>query len=71
MVRGPVWSGFTKLKLESVIRATEGKALVGLVAGVVKDYLPLVDEYYYCKFSPSSIYSILTNAFAVRYIVVK
>ncbi len=49
LLRGPVWDSFTRPRLEGVRGAFEGKPLVGFVATLVGDYVPLIDEYYYCK----------------------
>lgn len=37
----------TRPKLSSLVRKTEGKALIGMVGGIIGDYLPLVDDYYF------------------------
>ncbi|KAN0064470.1 hypothetical protein ACQY0O_002096 [Thecaphora frezii] len=47
LVRGPVWYGWTRPKLAKLVERTENRAVVGLVGGIVGDYLPLVDEYYF------------------------
>jgi len=36
-------------RLESVQGAFEDKPVVGFVATLIKDYVPLIDEYYYCQ----------------------
>lgn len=47
LLRGPLWEGWTRPKLEDLATATENRPLLGIVGGIIKDYLPLVDEYYY------------------------
>ncbi|EPQ29268.1 uncharacterized protein PFL1_03023 [Pseudozyma flocculosa PF-1] len=47
LLRGPVWYGWTRPKLSSLVARTENRALIGMVGGIVGDYLPLVDEYYF------------------------
>ena len=47
LLRGPLWFSFTRPKLSAVVERTQGKFLVGMVGGVLSDYLPLIDEYYY------------------------
>ncbi|PWN50798.1 peroxisome membrane protein [Violaceomyces palustris] len=47
LVRGPIWHNLTKSKLGRLAQRLEGKPILGLVGGVVRDYLPLVDEYYF------------------------
>ncbi|SOV06351.1 related to Peroxisomal membrane protein PEX16 [Ustilago sp. UG-2017a] len=47
LLRGPLWYGFTRPKLQGMVERTQGKFLVGMVGGVLSDYLPLIDEYYY------------------------
>ena len=47
LLRGPVWYNHTRPKLEGLVRRTEGKRLIGVLASIGGDYLPLVDEYYY------------------------
>jgi len=38
---------FNRPKLEGIVNATENRPILGLVGSIVKDYLPLIDEYYY------------------------
>ena len=46
---GPMWVGWTRPKIMGVVRALERIPLVGMVGGVVEGYVPLVDDYFYCK----------------------
>lgn len=36
-------------KIDSVIDRTANAPLLGLLSAVAKDWIPLIDEYYYCK----------------------
>ncbi|PWO00401.1 peroxisome membrane protein [Tilletiopsis washingtonensis] len=47
LLRGPAWDGWTKPKLEGLARATENRTLLGIVGGIVRDHIPLVDEYHF------------------------
>lgn len=47
LLRGPAWYSFTRPKLESLASKTEARPLLGIIGGIVRDYLPLVDDYYY------------------------
>jgi peroxin-16 len=38
----------------TIVKRLERIPLVGLVGELVEGYLPLVDEYFYCKFSDSA-----------------
>lgn len=47
LLRGPLWYSFTRPRLAGMVDRTQGKFLIGMVGGVLSDYLPLIDEYYY------------------------
>lgn len=47
LLRGPVWYSWTRPKLDSIVSRTQNRPLLGIIGGLVSDYLPLVDEYYY------------------------
>lgn len=47
LLRGPLWYSFTRPKLAGMVDRTQGKFLVGVIGGVLSDYLPLIDEYYF------------------------
>jgi peroxin-16 len=47
ILRGPAWYSFTRPKLDSIVKRTQNRPLLGIVGGFIGDYLPLVDEYYY------------------------
>ncbi|WFD36578.1 hypothetical protein MCUN1_003461 [Malassezia cuniculi] len=46
-LRGPVWYRWTRPKIACFARRTEHRALIGMVGAIARDYLPLVDDYYY------------------------
>lgn len=43
---GPMWVGWTRPKVMSVVRGLQRIPLIGLAGGLLEGYLPLVDEYY-------------------------
>jgi peroxin-16 len=47
LLRGPVWYNFTRPKLASLADRTQGKFLIGIIGGMLGDYLPLIDDYYF------------------------
>ncbi|GAA5956979.1 hypothetical protein JCM3765_006659 [Sporobolomyces pararoseus] len=47
LLRGPVWEMWTKPKLEGISDRFADKPLIGFVSTMIKDYTPLIDEYYY------------------------
>ncbi|PKI83606.1 hypothetical protein MVES1_002687 [Malassezia vespertilionis] len=47
LLRGPVWYNYTRPKIEGVVKRTENRWIIGILGGVARDYLPLVDQYYY------------------------
>jgi peroxin-16 len=51
LFRGELWSGWTRPKLEGLAQSLEGKPLLGLLSGIIQDWVPLVDEYWYCEYS--------------------
>ena len=52
-LQGPVWVGWTRPKIMTVVRGIQRIPLVGIAAELVEGYLPLVDDYFYCKFRGS------------------
>jgi peroxin-16 len=50
LFRGELWSEWTRPKLEGVCQTLEGKPVLGLVSGVIQDWVGLVDEYWYCEY---------------------
>ena len=47
LLRGPVWYGWTRPKLASFVARTEHRRLLGLLGSIIREYLPLIDDYYY------------------------
>ncbi|PVG03432.1 peroxisome membrane protein [Serendipita vermifera] len=47
LFRGELWSEWTRPKLENICHTLEGKPVLSLIAGVIQDWVPLVDEYWY------------------------
>lgn len=48
LVKGPLWVGWTRPKIMRVVGALERVPVLGLVGGFIGDYVPLVDDYFYC-----------------------
>ncbi|KDQ16718.1 hypothetical protein BOTBODRAFT_156651 [Botryobasidium botryosum FD-172 SS1] len=46
-LRGDIWESYTKPKLSAIARKAESGMILGLVGAFVKDWIPLIDEYYY------------------------
>ena len=51
---GPMWVGWTRPKIERVVKALERVPVVGLAGELIEGYLTLVDDFYYCKSLRSS-----------------
>lgn len=47
LLRGPVWYTWTRPKIAAFASATENRRLIGIIGSIARDYLPLVDDYYY------------------------
>ncbi|KAK2461943.1 hypothetical protein APHAL10511_006406 [Amanita phalloides] len=47
LLRGSIWGSYTRPKLEGVVDKTMNVPLLGLLSALVKDWIPLIDEYYY------------------------
>ncbi|KAJ7630902.1 peroxisomal membrane protein PEX16 [Roridomyces roridus] len=47
LLRGSIWESYTRPKLQSFADATAQTPIVGLFGALVKDWVPLIDEYYY------------------------
>jgi len=45
--RGQIWTSYTRPKLDSFVNKTASAPLLGLISAFVKDWIPLIDEYYY------------------------
>lgn len=37
-------------KVEAVVEKTANTPIIGIISSLVKDWIPLVDEYYYCEY---------------------
>jgi hypothetical protein len=49
LVRGAIWQRWTRGKVMRLVQGLEKVWGVRLVAGIVRDHVELVDEYYYCE----------------------
>ncbi|KAF8898786.1 peroxisome membrane protein [Infundibulicybe gibba] len=47
LLRGSIWESYTRPKVEAVIDRTAQTPILGLVGAFAKDWIPLIDEYYY------------------------
>ncbi|RPD55802.1 peroxisome membrane protein [Lentinus tigrinus ALCF2SS1-6] len=47
LLRGSIWDTWTRPKLESFANKTAHTPFVGIFSAFVKDWIPLIDEYYY------------------------
>ncbi|THH34101.1 hypothetical protein EUX98_g121 [Antrodiella citrinella] len=47
LLRGSIWQEWTRPKVEAFVDSTSRTPLVGLLGALVKDWIPLIDEYYY------------------------
>ncbi|EJT97753.1 peroxisome membrane protein [Dacryopinax primogenitus] len=47
LFKGPVWRDFTRPRLEGFASRTENIPLVNVISALVRDWVPLIDEYYY------------------------
>ncbi|KAF9535434.1 peroxisome membrane protein [Crepidotus variabilis] len=47
MLRGSIWEEFTRPRIHAFAESTSRAPLLGLVGSLVKDWLPLIDDYYY------------------------
>ncbi|KAH7104608.1 peroxisome membrane protein [Auriculariales sp. MPI-PUGE-AT-0066] len=47
LFRGAIWTSFTKPKLEGVAQRTEGVPLLSLFSGLLREWIPLIEEYHY------------------------
>ncbi|CAA7265837.1 unnamed protein product [Cyclocybe aegerita] len=47
LLRGSIWEGYTRPKLESFVTKTAHAPFIGLFGAFVKDWIPLIDDYYY------------------------
>ncbi|KAI6162158.1 peroxisomal membrane protein PEX16 [Pisolithus thermaeus] len=49
LFRGSAWELYTRPKLESLVEKAAHVPGLSLISSVVKDWVPLIDEYYYCE----------------------
>ncbi|KAI0076059.1 peroxisome membrane protein [Panus rudis PR-1116 ss-1] len=47
LFRGSIWENWTRPKLEAFVDRTSHTHLLGLFSALLKDWIPLIDEYYY------------------------
>lgn len=53
--RGALWTQYTRPKIQRVLDWAEDKRVVGMVAGLFKDHLRLVDDFYYCELGATGL----------------
>jgi peroxin-16 len=46
-LRGSIWDTYTRPKVETVLDSTSRLPLIGLFSSLAKEWIPLIDEYYY------------------------
>ncbi|KAH9944328.1 peroxisome membrane protein [Epithele typhae] len=47
LLRGSIWDSWTRPKLDNFANTTESMPFIGIFSAFVKDWIPLIDEYYY------------------------
>ncbi|KAF8445898.1 peroxisome membrane protein [Boletus edulis BED1] len=47
LLRGSVWDSYTRPKVESIAENIATKPVIGALSMIIKDWIPLIDEYYY------------------------
>lgn len=47
LLRGSIWTSYTRPKLEALATGASRAPLVGIIGALVKDWMPLIDDYYY------------------------
>ncbi|EIN13791.1 peroxisome membrane protein [Punctularia strigosozonata HHB-11173 SS5] len=47
LLRGRIWQSYTRPKLDSFAEKASHSSFLSIAGGLVKDWLPLIDEYYY------------------------
>lgn len=48
LLRGSIWQEYTRPKIEGFADSVSNAPLMGLFSALIKDWMPLIDEYYYC-----------------------
>ena len=56
LLRGDIWTGWTKPKLEGVANVTRNKPILSVLSALIGDWVPLIDEYYYCEYCLSDLF---------------
>ncbi|KAF8560322.1 peroxisomal membrane protein PEX16 [Imleria badia] len=47
LLRGSVWDSYTRPKIESIAESIATKPIIGAFSMIIRDWIPLIDEYYY------------------------
>ncbi|KAF5312260.1 hypothetical protein D9619_003549 [Psilocybe cf. subviscida] len=47
LLRGSIWETYTRPKLDSLVTRTAHTPILGLFGSLLKDWIPLIDDYYY------------------------
>jgi len=47
LLRGSIWEEYTRPKLDSFADKVTHAPILGLLGGLIRDWIPLIDEYYY------------------------
>ncbi|GJE86162.1 peroxisomal membrane protein pex16 [Phanerochaete sordida] len=47
LLRGSIWEGWTRPKLDAIAERTASLPVIGVMSAFVKDWIPLIDEYHY------------------------
>lgn len=47
LLRGPVWHWYTRVRVQRLCDKLEGRMLLGILAAMVREYVPLVDDLYF------------------------
>ncbi|PWN30355.1 peroxisome membrane protein [Jaminaea rosea] len=47
LLRGPIWHMYTRVKVQGLCDKFEGRMLLGILAAMVREYVPLVDDLYF------------------------
>ncbi|KIJ21790.1 hypothetical protein PAXINDRAFT_165179 [Paxillus involutus ATCC 200175] len=47
LLRGSIWESYTRPKIESMVESASTTPIISIFGAIVKDWIPLIDEYYY------------------------
>ncbi|KAG9314328.1 peroxisomal membrane protein PEX16 [Chiua virens] len=47
LVRGFIWDSYTRPRIESIAESVATKPMIGALSMIIRDWIPLVDDYYY------------------------